>query len=355
MDHCSLYEFGTRTVGQEQHVIFHWDQEPIWSNSLGKYDQFSFNYNNPGQYLCVLANSEHSELKQQVVKERNMADWYFFYHGFLALDWFRDAQYLGEIASPIKHYLSLNHILQDQRAYRMALTARLFENQLDKFGTISFHGQSTDCIDEINKPQTRLSVYDKRLIERYLVSNDQLPLRVDDHQVNGLLSAHFGYHEYLLWQQSLFHVVNETVFYEPKLHLTEKIFKPIVAGRPFLLVAAPGNLSYLRTYGFKTFSAWIDESYDNETDNDKRLDKITSILKDLCCLSQDDLQQLYKDMQPVLQYNRNHFFSHFKELIVDEMIGNFDSCLALWNDRAPVDKKIKPHPDLSLAKSILTR
>ena len=45
----------------------------------------------------------------------------------------------------------------------------------------------------------------------------------------------------------LFHIVTETIFYDNKLHFTEKVFKPIVARRPFFLVGAPGNLAYLKS------------------------------------------------------------------------------------------------------------
>jgi hypothetical protein len=44
--------------------------------------------------------------------------------------------------------------------------------------------------------------------------------------------------------------------------LTEKALRPIACGQPFILAATPGSLQYLRSYGFKTFSGYIDETYD---------------------------------------------------------------------------------------------
>jgi hypothetical protein len=130
---------------------------------------------------------------------------------------------------------------------------------------------------------------------------------------------------------SLWHLVTETVYYEEKLHLTEKIFKPIVSKRPFILVSSFGNLKYFRDYGFKTFDRWIDESYDSEPDPDKRLHMIVNELVKLCNLSKNELNDMYKEMQEVLEYNYNHFYGDFKKIIVDELIDNFKKCIFLYN------------------------
>jgi hypothetical protein len=145
------------------------------------------------------------------------------------------------------------------------------------------------------------------------------------------------------------------VFYHPKLHLTEKIFKPIVVLRPFVLAAAPGNLSYLRSYGFKTFDRWWDESYDLVDDIDQRSDMIVRILEKLCAMSPTELDDLYQDMLPVLQYNKQHFFGKFREIIVSELVDNFDTCLRIWNNGRVDGRELPLHPDLNSVKQILLR
>jgi len=117
--------------------------------------------------------------------------------------------------------------------------------------------------------------------------------------------------------------------------LTEKIFKPIVARRPFILVAAPGNLAYLKSYGFRTFDRWIDESYDFEPDPDLRIKLVTKELKKLCLLTFEQLQEMHQEMQEILDYNFNHFYNGFKELVVSELVDNFESaCLQINNGRS---------------------
>jgi hypothetical protein len=129
----------------------------------------------------------------------------------------------------------------------------------------------------------------------------------------------------------MWHIVTETVYYENRLHLTEKIFKPIVMKRPFILVGAVGNLEYLRSYGFKTFNRWIDESYDLEPDPDIRLRKIVNEVKKLCALPDYEISQMFKEMQSVLEFNREHFYNDFKTIVLDELIENFKRAVMMYN------------------------
>jgi hypothetical protein len=350
-DFLSVNEFSVWTPRQEHHVLLHFDQEPIWQHDLGRlYDVKWVTWSSK---ICkILANSERSSIKKTLCQDRGLLDWYYFYHGFAALDWFGDAYFIEENYLWTKVFSSLNHLISNHRSYRMALTARLLQNRLQPFAHISFHGNQDDCVRELNDINTKLSDKDKILVEQNLITQ-KLPIVADLSSVESNFSAHFGYHEYKFWQDSLVHVVNETVFYDQKLHLTEKIFKPIVALRPFLLVAAPGNLAYLRSYGFQTFSPWFDESYDNESDPSRRLDMITAELRKLCGRSQTELRRMHHDMLPVLEHNKKHFFGKFREIIVHELVDNFETCVRTWNN-GRVDGRERPLPsNLLQVKKIL--
>jgi hypothetical protein len=347
-------EFQTWEPRCEHHVLFHYDQEPLWSPDLGQlYDLPTLTWSN--KIIKILANSEHSEIKKSICRDRGMLDWYFFYHGFAALDWFRDSQFITDQMEIQDAYLSLNHLVRHKRSYRMSLLARFVKNQMLEYGTVSFHGTQQDCAEEIQDQWSPASAHSRMLIHQYLCSRKDLPIRADTAVVHSEASARFGHREYDLWQRSLWHVVNETVFYDAKLHLTEKIFKPIVAGRPFVLVAAPGNLAYLRSYGFQTFSSWIDESYDTVQDPDMRLDLVTNQLRQFCSLSVSDLRDLHRDMLPVLEFNKQHFFGDFKRRIVSELVDNLDGCRRIWNNARFNGKHWPEHPDLGSVKQILAQ
>jgi hypothetical protein len=92
------------------------------------------------------------------------------------------------------------------------------------------------------------------------------------------------------------------------LHLTEKTFKAIALEMPFVLVAPAGSLEYLRSYGFQTFTGILDESYDDETDDILRIQKVTNLLKDLNNLSVHERQQIHRACLPRVEHNYNHFY-----------------------------------------------
>jgi len=154
------------------------------------------------------------------------------------------------------------------------------------------------------------------------------PMTLDTVEYNSASAdiVHPNYNYGALW-----HVVTETIYYDEKLHLTEKIFKPIVSRRPFILVGAPGNLNYLKRYGFCTFDKWIDESYDLETDPNKRMHMIVKELDRLCSMPWDELMTMYQEMQEVLEHNHQHFYGKFKEILVNELVDNFEVCIKQYN------------------------
>jgi len=276
--------------------------------------------------ICIVANSEKSKLKNLLMKKYQYYDWYFFYHGFIALDWFRDYKYLKSTDIKIsKLFICLNHLLTENRSYRLTLLSKLFQHNIINKGIVSAPLLDQTLVKtEVFNPNTKLSKSSKLNIMKNLYPVAK-PLILDH---SNLTTASASIVNNLYSLGSLWNIVTETIFYQDKLHLTEKIFKPIVLRRPFILIGAPGNLQYLKEYGFKTFDKWIDESYDSEQDPDLRIEKIVLELKKL---EGKNLLEMYNEMLPILEHNHNHFFGKFKEIITDEAIINFQKCIHLYN------------------------
>jgi len=311
------------------HCYF-FDQEPYYDYTLPIIQKSQLqpeHFVGPSR-INLLANSEHSELKHNFVKFSGYYDWYYFYHGFAALDWYRDFQYIEPESFNRfdKVFICYNHLTSKYRSYRLHLVSNLIEQDLVKSGSVSlFHDGWQKTIEDPENPldnRARVKVY-KQLRN---VSN---PLIIDTETPDGTLSASVNFDSLT---SALFHVVTETVYFQDKLHLTEKVFKPIVAKRPFFLVSTPGSLAYLKRYGFRTFDHWIDESYDLEPDHYIRIEKITFELARLCAMSPALLKQMHMEMQEVLEYNFNHFYTTFKDTIVDELVDNFAGVLGQINN-----------------------
>jgi hypothetical protein len=115
-------------------------------------------------------------------------------------------------------------------------------------------------------------------------------------------------------------VPTETVYFGRRTHLTEKTFKAIALEMPFVLVAPAGSLAYLREYGFRTFAGIFDESYDLETNDVRRIEKVTQLLKDLNNLSIAERQQIHQACLPIVEHNYNHFYrGAFSDLLWTEL------------------------------------
>lgn len=114
------------------------------------------------------------------------------------------------------------------------------------------------------------------------------------------------------YRNSYFYICTETFTHEPHKSLTEKVFKPIVNFQPFLFVAYPGALQMLRELGFKTFDGFIDESYDLETDRNKRIVMIYNEIKRLTSMSTQELHDWYYSMEDILVYNNQYFLSFWQ-------------------------------------------
>lgn len=116
-----------------------------------------------------------------------------------------------------------------------------------------------------------------------------------------------------LFQQGFLQVVTETTYHYPVTFFSEKTTKPILNKRPFVIVGSVGSLSNLKTLGFKTFSDFWNEDYDNILDPSDRIMAIFDIIQFVCNMSVTELQTLCVEMSDVLNYNFNYYVNDFKK------------------------------------------
>jgi len=100
-------------------------------------------------------------------------------------------------------------------------------------------------------------------------------------------------------------VINETRFAQPFGYFSEKTTTAMQSRLPVIVVAPPRTLEYLKTFGFKTFDRWWDESYDLEEDHEKRLMKIFDVIDFINNKSLEELKIIYQEMEETLEHNIN--------------------------------------------------
>jgi len=112
-------------------------------------------------------------------------------------------------------------------------------------------------------------------------------------------------------KKSFVYVITETVAEYPYPYLTEKTWKAINYKVPFLMIGGKDSLYQLRKFGFKTFDAWWDESYDSLNTAADRIDSVVGILKDLSKRPNQELYDIRVAMEDILLYNKKHIANVF--------------------------------------------
>lgn len=106
-----------------------------------------------------------------------------------------------------------------------------------------------------------------------------------------------------------FSLVTETIFDYPYSFRTEKIWKPVIMGHPFVVASNRGYYRDLHRAGFRTFGHLIDESFDTIDDPTERVHKIVAVVRDICYNGAWEFLQAARSVcehnyQQLVQHNR---------------------------------------------------
>ena len=114
-------------------------------------------------------------------------------------------------------------------------------------------------------------------------------------------------------------ITSETLVENTTLFFSEKTFKPIYNLHPFIFLGNPFSLKKLKEQGYRTFSRWWDESYDEEIDYLKRMKKISNVMKIIARWPEEKCIQVTQEMEETLVHNFNNFFDNkrYEEFMVE--------------------------------------
>lgn len=106
------------------------------------------------------------------------------------------------------------------------------------------------------------------------------------------------------------HFINETeAISRDSMFLSEKTYKAFYALKPFILVGQAHSLKFLRHQGYKTFSPWIDESYDEELNPILRIKKCLLEVERIASMPEQEIKRMLHDMREVIIHNHDHLES----------------------------------------------
>jgi hypothetical protein len=218
-----------------------------------------------------------------------------------------------------------------ERYHRLLLTQALLDQKLDKHGIVTM-GVNPDEPDwgHLNRTigETPEQFADSGSLDVHGIHDHaNVP-----HDLWSLGNLH-------LWRHHFLHVVNESMFLDfedrrdhdrypyrgacsvdgnmtKRKFVSEKIWKPIIGMRPFVLNMNPVMYDWLESRGFHTFRKyWPVDITDAPVPRMalKTIDKICQIIKWLTEMPDSDILALYEQMRPQLHQNRVRFFDYARE------------------------------------------
>lgn len=271
---------------------------------------------------------------------------YYWSHAIIARDWYRFAEHDTRLNMPSTHtktFLIYCRAWTGTREYRLKFLDLLLEqNLLDHCQTSILHQDQG----------FELSFY-KCVNTEFQPNNLEQLNSISDNNYPSYVSADYSANDFVSTDIS---VVLETIAADSKIHLTEKTLRPIACGHPFILVAGPGSLEYLKSYGFKTFSPWINEGYDLEDNVVERMKLITREMQKIENLPPFEKQQMLTQMQEIATYNKNYFFSkQFFDKVHNELVDNLNSAVdrvKITRGQRYLESKVITKPHLVKQKNV---
>jgi len=232
----------------------------------------------------------------------------------------------NSIGSDKKDFLLLNRHWKLHRLLLMSKLHKLgLDNNLVSWDNKFYHQNVVDAFLE----------HDNNIEFTQLIKDTSRHLDVTDLTK----IAGYGFEDKNLYINSYLSLVSESIYFQireegdayvefPTGYLSEKIWKPIGHCQPFILAGPAHSLEYIRSIGYKTFHPFIDESYDNETNDFTRLNMILNEVEKFSNKSKEDKDQFLRDVTEICKYNQKLFLDYSKQkfrLECDDIITELNS------------------------------
>ena len=259
-------------------VLFFNFVDPIYDLSTW-YEVFARckQYNNDFKLTCI----------GQVDSKKVSLDYPFIYWAVFAAENFK--KYTEEETTP----KSFNNLFlcynRKPHWHRKLLYEQMIKHKIINKGIFTLGNEDPEQVTLINADKTTLPADDKKMHGELGIPNDTMTLG----DIN-------------MWNSHFVTVVTETQ-HVPNVgfpFFSEKIWKPMIGMRPFLLLGDGGSIKYLKDNGFYTFNELF-----NITKNDLTVQDIINAIKHF----DKDPAELYASIQSQLKHNKKRFYEFANE------------------------------------------
>jgi hypothetical protein len=221
----------------------------------------------------------------------------------------------------LKNYIGINNAIFPDKNF-LCLNRRMYYHKYQIIEELFNRGLlDTTRFSWVDNKNTK-NLSNKNLINHLNIDvNNFKAIQLENDVMYGSeLSTH---EEYLYtinphwYYKSKINIITETNFNESEIHITEKTWKAIYLGVPFVISASKGHLKTLRDMGFKTFNSVINEEYDEMTGDNKIVQIINSA---------EALMDIYnsKEVLEICKFNQELYFNlaHRKHICKTRFLNN---------------------------------
>lgn len=246
---------------------------------------------------ALILHSELRSLDVQLYQLNGFVPVYYWSHALIARDWYRYAQHIAIERRSNRTFLIYNRAWSGTREYRLGFMSELIKQGLADHCRTWFNPVDPESGAHYHTHKYRNSAWQAaEIIEQHF----------EPSTAQATASADFDIDDYELTD---IEVVLETLFDDGRLHLTEKVLRPMALAQPFLLMATAGSLTMLRAYGFETFSTIWDESYDQIQDPQARMQAVVAVMKHIADWTPEQREQNMARAREIAERNKLRFFS----------------------------------------------
>jgi hypothetical protein len=203
---------------------------------------------------------------------------------------------LSSISNSIKKPNKFMFIGTKDYPNRKYLLSQIITNNLHTQGLVSY--KQVNSLELTLGPYTALEINHIEQIAN--IADQYLPLPYLDDSIEYVEMPR----KFLL--ESYVNVVTDTYFdcSVGTTFVSEKVFNAIANWQMFIMMAPAHTLRYLKSCGYKTFSPYIDESYDEMENNYQRIIAVTNSVVEFLKKPIEEIQEIYTECTPIIEHNK---------------------------------------------------
>jgi len=201
------------------------------------------------------------------------------------------------------------------REHRINLLMYFYKNDLLKDSFFSMPAEHPDSTGQVWKDVVNRTFAQRIGLTEEDLNNIQnrLPLRVDIDTSYGDMVQDTMRKLRSWYEASLVCLVTETQGNGAVQQISEKSYKPIYYKKPFMILSTPGVLRYFRNHGYKTFSNWFPEDYDDIQNDYDRYIRVGEICKEINLWDLETKKKFFEETLEIVDYNYQRLVEVYRD------------------------------------------